>query len=143
MRRTVIVLLVWIHAAWAFILPERPLVIHSDRMRILASPIFPTLPRVGGFHQPNNSATLLPLSFFEIFGKQNNLRDDEEEMEDSPSSSSSSSILDRFQKSPGSLVVAPFVLLFALDLVANILVVTKRSIEVMFTGEYTVWNPFQ
>ena len=48
-----------------------------------------------------------------------------------------------FGKSPGAVVVAPFVLLFGLDLIANIAVVTKRSLEVLFTGEYTVWTPWQ
>eukprot|EP00550_Attheya_septentrionalis_P006704 CAMPEP_0198301610 /NCGR_PEP_ID=MMETSP1449-20131203/52274_1 /TAXON_ID=420275 /ORGANISM="Attheya septentrionalis, Strain CCMP2084" /LENGTH=129 /DNA_ID=CAMNT_0044003729 /DNA_START=168 /DNA_END=554 /DNA_ORIENTATION=+ len=128
MRQTVTVLLVWIHVAWAFISPGRPLaIINSDRMRILAPPPIPNQSR-GGFPEPKNSATLLPSSV-EIFGKhKKNLRD-EEKVEDRPSS-----VLDRFRKNPGSLVVAPFVLLFALDIVANILVVTKRSIEVLFTG---------
>lgn len=48
-----------------------------------------------------------------------------------------------FKKSPGTIVIAPFVLLFGLDLVLNIAVVTKRSLEVFFTGEYTVWTPWQ
>lgn len=48
-----------------------------------------------------------------------------------------------FKKSPGAIIVAPFVLLFGLDLIANIAVVTKRSLEVLFTGEYTVWTPWQ
>ena len=48
-----------------------------------------------------------------------------------------------FRKSPGAVIVAPFVLLFGLDLIANIAVVTKRSLEVLFTGEYTVWTPWQ
>lgn len=48
-----------------------------------------------------------------------------------------------FKKSPGAIVVAPFLLLFGLDLIANIAVITKRSLEVFFTGEYTVWTPWQ
>mmetsp|Transcript_16867 Transcript_16867/g.40320 ORF Transcript_16867/g.40320 Transcript_16867/m.40320 type:complete len:185 (-) Transcript_16867:99-653(-) len=48
-----------------------------------------------------------------------------------------------FKKSPGVAIVAPFVLVFGLDLVLNIAVVTKRSLEVFFTGEYTVWTPWQ
>ncbi|KAL7543829.1 hypothetical protein ACHAXR_013161 [Thalassiosira sp. AJA248-18] len=48
-----------------------------------------------------------------------------------------------FKKSPGTAIVAPFVLLFGFDLIANILVITKRSLEVAFTGEYTVWTPWQ
>lgn len=52
------------------------------------------------------------------------------------------SSLNAFLKKPANLIVAPFVLLFGLDLLANIAVVTKRSIEVLFTGDYTVWNPF-
>eukprot|EP00978_Attheya_sp_CCMP212_P035407 scaffold154021_cov41-Attheya_sp.AAC.1 len=89
MRRTVLVLLVWIHhAAWAFISPGRPLaIIHSDiRMRIRAAPPIPKLPRVGGLRQEpkNNSANnkLRPFSFFEIFGKHKKNLQDEEKVED-------------------------------------------------------------
>lgn len=52
-------------------------------------------------------------------------------------------IMGIFKKSPGVAVVAPFVFLFGLDLILNILVLTKRSLEVLFTGEYTVWTPWQ
>ena len=48
-----------------------------------------------------------------------------------------------FRKSPGAVIVAPFVLLFGLDLILNIAVITKRSLEVLFTGGYTVWTPWQ
>ena len=48
-----------------------------------------------------------------------------------------------FKKSPGTAILAPFVLLLGVDLVANVAVVTKRSLEVLFTGEYTVWTPWQ
>lgn len=41
---------------------------------------------------------------------------------------------------PANILILPFVFLFGLDLIANIAVVTKRSIEVFFTGEYTVWH---
>ncbi|KAL7448162.1 hypothetical protein ACHAWC_000405 [Mediolabrus comicus] len=45
--------------------------------------------------------------------------------------------------SPATLVLAPLVFLFGLDLVLNLAVVTKRSLEVFFTGEYTVYTPWQ
>lgn len=48
-----------------------------------------------------------------------------------------------FRKSPGAVIVAPLVLLFGLDLILNIAVITKRSLEVLFTGGYTVWTPWQ
>jgi hypothetical protein len=48
-----------------------------------------------------------------------------------------------FRKSPGAVIVAPFVLLFGLDLILNIAVITKRTLEVLFTGGYTVWTPWQ
>mmetsp|Transcript_17916 Transcript_17916/g.27259 ORF Transcript_17916/g.27259 Transcript_17916/m.27259 type:complete len:136 (-) Transcript_17916:91-498(-) len=50
---------------------------------------------------------------------------------------------DKKKLSPATYVLAPFVLIFGLDIVLNILVVTKRSLEVAFTGEYTVWTPWQ
>jgi len=53
------------------------------------------------------------------------------------------SMMSALRKSPGAVLVLPFVLLFGLDLVANIAVLTKRSLEVAFTGEYTVWTPWQ
>jgi len=52
-------------------------------------------------------------------------------------------IMGIFKKSPGVAIVAPFVFLFGLDLILNIAVLTKRSLEVFFTGEYTVWTPWQ
>lgn len=47
------------------------------------------------------------------------------------------------KKNKGVIFIAPFVFLFGLDLVLNIAVITKRSLEVLFTGEYTVWTPWQ
>ena len=62
--------------------------------------------------------------------------DDDEEI----GAAGKGNILGVFRKSPGAAIAAPFVLLFGLDLIANIAVVTKRSLEVLFTGEYTVWG---
>ena len=50
---------------------------------------------------------------------------------------------DKKKLSPATYVLAPFDFIFGLDIVLNILVVTKRSIEVALTGEYTVWTPWQ
>lgn len=52
-------------------------------------------------------------------------------------------LVSMFQRSPGTIIALPFVLIFGLDLVANIAVVTKRSLEMVFTGGYTVWTPWQ
>mmetsp|Transcript_19528 Transcript_19528/g.40906 ORF Transcript_19528/g.40906 Transcript_19528/m.40906 type:complete len:138 (-) Transcript_19528:101-514(-) len=52
-------------------------------------------------------------------------------------------IMGVFKRSPGTIILAPFFFLFGLDIVLNIAVVTKRSLEVFFTGEYTVWTPWQ
>lgn len=43
---------------------------------------------------------------------------------------------------PANLIILPFVALFGLDLVANILVVVKRTIEVLLTGQYTCTGPW-
>lgn len=64
-------------------------------------------------------------------------------VEEEDDDSSNSGIMGIFKKSPGTIIIAPFILLFGLDLIANIAVVTKRSLEVLFTGEYTVWTPWQ
>ena len=47
------------------------------------------------------------------------------------------------KKNKGLIFIAPFIFLFGLDLVLNIAVITKRSLEVLFTGEYTIWTPWQ
>jgi hypothetical protein len=47
------------------------------------------------------------------------------------------------KKNKGVIFIAPFIFLFGLDLVLNIAVITKRSLEVLFTGEYTIWTPWQ
>jgi hypothetical protein len=47
------------------------------------------------------------------------------------------------KKNKGVIFIAPFIFLFGLDLVVNIAVITKRSLEVLFTGEYTIWTPWQ
>ena len=49
-------------------------------------------------------------------------------------------LLSTFRERPGTLLVAPFVVIVALDLLANIAVLTKRSLEVLFTGQYTEWH---
>jgi hypothetical protein len=49
--------------------------------------------------------------------------DNDEETNDS------SKILGVLKKNPGTIIVVPFVALFGLDLIANIAVVTKRSLE--------------
>ncbi|CAJ1958802.1 unnamed protein product [Cylindrotheca closterium] len=43
---------------------------------------------------------------------------------------------------PANLIFLPFVAIFGLDLVLNILVVVKRSIEVALTGQYTCTGPW-
>jgi len=63
--------------------------------------------------------------------------------DDAQDEDSGSGFVGIFKKSPGVAIVAPFVLLFGLDLILNIAVITKRSLEVFFTGEYTVWTPWQ
>ena len=47
-----------------------------------------------------------------------------------------------FFSKPGNLILLPFVLLFGFDLIANIAVVTKRSVEVLLYGEYTCVGPW-
>ena len=54
----------------------------------------------------------------------------------SPSSSDddSSSTSNKWTN-PGNLIIAPFVLIFGLDLILNILAITRRSIEYLLTGD--------
>lgn len=51
-----------------------------------------------------------------------------------------SSWLEKVKSKPGTIIILPFVAIFFLDIVANILVVTKRTIEYALTGQYTVWH---
>lgn len=71
-------------------------------------------------------------------GTNNNKNDNDEK-----NNNNNDNMMGIFKKSPGAAILAPFVLLFGLDLVLNVAVVTKRSLEVFFTGEYTVWTPWQ
>ena len=48
---------------------------------------------------------------------------------DEDENKSTNKILGVVQKNPGTIIMIPFVALFGLDLIANILVVTKRSLE--------------
>ena len=70
-------------------------------------------------------------SFMEMKKKKVNAEDEKNE---------SSSWLERVKSKPGTIIILPFVAIFFLDIVANILVVTKRTIEYALTGQYTVWH---
>ena len=48
---------------------------------------------------------------------------------------SSSSTSNNKWTNPGNLIIAPFVLIFGLDLILNILAITRRSIEYLLTGD--------
>jgi hypothetical protein len=83
-------------------------------------------------HAPSSRRLLL------LYGrKQDNGVEEEEEKKPK---SAAASWFDTFQEKPGTLIVLPFLLLFGLDLVANIAAITRRSIEYAFTGQYTTWH---
>mmetsp|Transcript_18930 Transcript_18930/g.21928 ORF Transcript_18930/g.21928 Transcript_18930/m.21928 type:complete len:125 (+) Transcript_18930:127-501(+) len=67
-----------------------------------------------------------------VFGKKNVNIDEEDTKE--------FSMIENFKSKPGTLIILPFVAIFFVDIVANILVITKRTIEYAITGEYTVWH---
>jgi hypothetical protein len=48
--------------------------------------------------------------------------------------------LQTIKDKPQTLIIGPIFTLFFLDIVLNILVVAKRTIEVIFTGSYTEWH---
>ncbi len=75
--------------------------------------------------------------------RHNATRRKRNDYDDATSTKQTNRTMGVFKKSPGAAILAPFVFLFGLDLVANVAVVTKRSLEVFFTGEYTVWTPWQ
>ena len=68
--------------------------------------------------------------------KKNNGEDDEKES----NSSTLMAWVEKVKSKPANVIIAPFVAIFFIDIVANILVVTKRTIEYTLTGEYTVWH---
>ena len=45
-------------------------------------------------------------------------------------------------KSPGTLLIAPFVILFGLDLILNIAAITRRSLEYVLTGQLPSNTPW-
>jgi len=53
----------------------------------------------------------------------------------SPSSSDDDSSSSNKWTNPGNLLIAPFVLIFGLDLILNILAITRRTIEYLLTGD--------
>jgi hypothetical protein len=55
--------------------------------------------------------------------------------DNSDETNDSNKIMGVFTKNPGTIIMIPFVALFGLDLIANIAVVTKRSLE----GTYVVY----
>jgi hypothetical protein len=101
--------------------------------KMTARPLPNVIP-VGGACADKKKRSLPPVMIFQA--KKKKWNDDEKKEEGGTSGPS-------FKTSPGTILIAPFVLLLGLDLLANIAVLTKRSIEVALTGEYTVWNPFQ
>jgi hypothetical protein len=70
-----------------------------------------------------------------LYGTKKNKNDRQTEV-----SEDKISWIDIVKQKPGTLVIAPFVLIFFLDIVANVLVLTKRTMEYAFTGQYTVWH---
>ena len=113
----------WVHAFSAGCMPPS----RCHRQRSLSSPSAD----VPGERKIARPSLLLPAKKQPIGSDEN-----EKDMGDN-------ALMSMFQRSPGTIVVLPFVLIFGLDLVANIAVVTKRSLEVFLTGEYTVWTPWQ
>jgi len=53
----------------------------------------------------------------------------------SPTSNDDDSSSSNKLTNPGNLLIAPFVLIFGLDLILNILAITRRSIEYLLTGD--------
>jgi len=58
-----------------------------------------------------------------------------EEISDKDTDGGENKMFGIFKKSPGTLIIAPFVFLFGLDLILNILAITRRSLEFALTGE--------
>lgn len=75
------------------------------------------------------------LNLMRLMSKKQNNNDDGVTNNKQPLSFS-----DRMREKPGTLIFYPIVGIFFLDIVANILVVAKRTIEYIFTGQYTVWH---
>lgn len=125
MQRSCLILLLWIGTVTAFLAPS------PAPASWMSPPVVRKIPHGDWQGKGRRSSTMAVV----LFGMKNKPENTKEEGQ--------ASIFDTFKKSPGTLIVAPFVLIIGLDLLANIAVVTKRSIEVALTGEYTVWNPFQ
>ena len=58
-----------------------------------------------------------------------------EEISDKDTDGGENEMFGIFKKSPGTLIIAPFVFLFGLDHILNILAITRRSLEFALTGE--------
>jgi hypothetical protein len=53
-----------------------------------------------------------------------------------------SDVFDTFNKSPGTLIALPFLIIFGLDLLLNIAVITKRSFEYILLGQAPNSDPW-
>eukprot|EP00751_Fragilariopsis_kerguelensis_P006098 CAMPEP_0170798056 /NCGR_PEP_ID=MMETSP0733-20121128/26063_1 /TAXON_ID=186038 /ORGANISM="Fragilariopsis kerguelensis, Strain L26-C5" /LENGTH=160 /DNA_ID=CAMNT_0011149205 /DNA_START=23 /DNA_END=505 /DNA_ORIENTATION=- len=73
-------------------------------------------------------------------------KNDKEMIDDASLSSSSTitttSFLKSFKEKPGNLIVFPFVALFGIDLILNIAVITKRTIEYFVFGQVPNTEPW-
>jgi len=59
-----------------------------------------------------------------------------------PSSASATSFWKSFKEKPGNLIVFPFIALFGIDLILNIAVITKRTIEYFVFGQIPSTEPW-
>jgi hypothetical protein len=50
--------------------------------------------------------------------------------------------LENFKENPGTLIALPFLLLFGLDLVLNIVVITKKTLEFFLLGQTSAPEPW-
>jgi hypothetical protein len=53
-----------------------------------------------------------------------------------------SDVFDTLKKSPGTLIALPFLIIFGLDLLLNIAVITKRSLEYILLGQAPNSDPW-
>jgi hypothetical protein len=132
-----IILFVLLRATGAF-LAAPPIIVQKMRSAPPVS-VFEYPFEEASSYAPSSSSSSSSSSSLLLFGtKKDNV--EEKKKKTTKSSASVPAWFESFQEKPGTLIVLPFLLIFGLDLVANIAAITRRTLEYAFTGQYTTWH---
>ena len=115
--------------SWLMLLTNQSLSFLTSYPTIIIQPMGePSMQATMQRHAPSSLSEYTSRPNIALLARKSNNNNDDD------TNGSANKIMGVFQKNPGTIIVVPFVALFGLDLIANILVVTKRSLE----GEFNL-----